>query len=250
MRSSNPVFTSVEREQRENISEIRVTSDTASHKGIGLKTISLALIAIITGVFAIYLPTNLLIGILASSGIVSFIAVLIGTRSTRLAMPMSIVYAFTQGAVYGTLTALIETIPGYQGVGIIALTATLTVFLVMMVLYYTGVVKASPLVSKIVMGTLIATIISMIVIAIISAFNPTFATSIMNNVPLMLLVGVVFIVLGALMLALDFGNADAIVKGNAPKVYEWQVALGFMVTLVWLYVQILRFLIILLGRRD
>ncbi|CCV63980.1 conserved hypothetical protein [Alteracholeplasma palmae J233] len=253
MRSTNPVFKSIRKEQEENISDIRVTSNTSTYKGIALKTIILALITIITGASSLILldkAPNLVIGVLLTGGIISFIAVMVGTRSTKMAMPMSILYAFIQGVVYGTITLLIQTIPGFEGVGIIALTATLTIFLVMMVLYYTGVVKASPLLVKIVIGTLIASILATFVIFIIGLFAPAFIASIQANVPLMLLVGVVFIILGALMLAMDFANADAVVKSYAPKEYEWQVTLGFMVTLVWLYVQILRVLIILLNRRD
>ena len=48
------------------------------------------------------------------------------------------------------------------------------------------------------------------------------------------------IILAALSLTLDFGSIDAGVEAGAPKFMEWYSAYGLMVTLIWLYLLILR----------
>ena len=57
------------------------------------------------------------------------------------------------------------------------------------------------------------------------------------------------IVLAALSLVLDFGAIDAGVQAGAPKEFEWYLAFGLMVTLVWLYISILKLLAILSRNR-
>jgi len=57
------------------------------------------------------------------------------------------------------------------------------------------------------------------------------------------------IVFGALMLTLDFDRAESIVSGEYDKSYEWIVAVGLMVTLVWIYIELLRFLAIISSNR-
>jgi len=57
------------------------------------------------------------------------------------------------------------------------------------------------------------------------------------------------IIFGALMLALDFDRAEMIVENGADKSYEWIVAVGLMVTIVWIYIELLRFLAIFASSR-
>ena len=58
-------------------------------------------------------------------------------------------------------------------------------------------------------------------------------------------VTLVAIVLAALSLVLDFGTIEAGVQAGAPKELEWYLAFGLMVTLIWLYVSILKLLALL-----
>ncbi len=249
MRSTNPVFSHIQEEQAKNV--IIDTSNSATYKGIATKTILLILITLITGGSSLVLfevmPT-IVIGMLMFGGIIGFIAVLVGTRSSRFAMPMSILYAVTQGVIYGTLTILIDQL--FPGVALTAILGTLFVFLTMMVLYYSGIVKASNTLVKIVMGSLIAIILTSLGTWIITLINPTFGTALAGNIGIAIGVSALFIVLGALMLVLDFAHADMVVESGAPKSAEWQVGLGFMVTLIWIYVQMLRLLIALASRND
>jgi uncharacterized YccA/Bax inhibitor family protein len=67
--------------------------------------------------------------------------------------------------------------------------------------------------------------------------------------PIVLLISGIFIVFGALMLTLDFDRAEMIVEGGMDRSYEWVVAVGLMVTIVWIYIELLRFLAIIANNR-
>ena len=62
-------------------------------------------------------------------------------------------------------------------------------------------------------------------------------------------VTLIAIVLAALSLVLDFGTIEGGVQAGAPKEFEWYLAFGLMVTLVWLYISILK-LLALLSRNS
>src|SRR5690606_8662060 len=102
----------------------------------------------------------------------------------------------------------------------------------------------------VVLGSLIAILIGSLVISILSLTNPAFVQAFAENYELALFISIVFIVLGAFMLTLDFDRAERIVAMGLPKNQEWVASLGFMVTLIWIYVNILRFLVLVMGRNK
>ena len=66
--------------------------------------------------------------------------------------------------------------------------------------------------------------------------------------PLGIGISIVIVIIAALNLILDFKNIEDGVAQQAPKNMEWFAAFGLMVTLVWLYIEILRLLMLLTGR--
>ena len=52
------------------------------------------------------------------------------------------------------------------------------------------------------------------------------------------------------MLTLDFDRAETVVSSGADKRYEWMIAMGLMVTIIWLYFEIIRLILILSSRRN
>ncbi len=245
MRSSNPVFSNLEKQTF--ASDIEV----ASKAGITLKTITLVLLTIITGFSSIFIaqsmPEGLLIGILVGSGIFAFIAVMIAMFKPKLAAPMSIIYALLQGFTYGLLTWVLEAY--YPGVATIAMLGTATVFGVMFVLYNTGLLRGSQLLRSTVFGALLTVLVGSLVIGVIGLFNPEYINGFFSY-EMTIGISLVLIVIGALMLTLDFERAENVVKMGLPKNFEWTVALGFMVTLIWIYYNILRLAVTIMGRNN
>jgi uncharacterized YccA/Bax inhibitor family protein len=67
------------------------------------------------------------------------------------------------------------------------------------------------------------------------------------GIPLGALLGVLIVLLAAYSLVMDFESINAGVENGAPRVFGWRAAFGIVVTVVWLYVEILRILAILRG---
>jgi uncharacterized YccA/Bax inhibitor family protein len=149
------------------------------------------------------------------------------------------IYALCEGLALGGLSALLDMV--YHGIAIQALGLTFGVTLVMLALYASGVVRATP---RFTMGVIAATggiFIVYVVDLVLRLFG--------HQVPLLnsagpwgIAVSVLIVVVAALNLILDFGFVETGVQAGAAKYMEWYGAFGIMVTLVWMYVEILRLL--------
>jgi len=245
MRSSNPVFTNLEKQTL--VSNV----EAATKAGITFKTITLVLITLITGFASIFLaqsmPDGLLYGILIGSGIFAFIAVMLAMFMPKIAAPMSILYAVLQGFTYGLLTWVLEMY--FPGVASIALLGTALVFGVMFTLYNTGLLRGSNLLRSVVFGALLTVLVGSLIVGIVGLVNPEYINGFFSY-EVTIAISLILIVMGALMLTLDFDRAESVVRMGLPKHYEWTVALGFMVTLIWIYYNILRLAVTVMGRNN
>jgi len=149
------------------------------------------------------------------------------------------VYALCEGLVLGGISALLER--SYPGIAIQAMGLTFGVTAVMLMLYRTGVLRATP---KFTVGVVAATggifVVYMVdlVLGIFGRHVP-----LLNSAgPLGIGVSAVIVIIAALNLILDFDFVETGVHARAPKYMEWYGAFGIMVTLVWMYMEILRLL--------
>ncbi len=171
--------------------------------------------------------------------IVGFIAVIALRFKPQYAKILGPVYAIAEGLFVGAVSRYYET---YQnGIVPMAVGATIAVFGVMLLLYKTNIIKVTDRFKRIVMGATLGIMVFYGVTLLINLFggNVSFLSS---NSPMS--IGFSFLVAGlaAFNLALDF---DFIEKGSAqglPKQMEWVAAIGLLVTVVWLYLEILRLL--------
>ena len=69
------------------------------------------------------------------------------------------------------------------------------------------------------------------------------------GIPLGVFIGAFAVVLACVSLVADFDFIENAVKNGAPKHVEWKAAFGLVLTLVWLYIEFLRIIAILFGRR-
>jgi uncharacterized YccA/Bax inhibitor family protein len=249
MRSSNPVFSKIERDASYSV------ANEATYGGITLKTILLLFLAVVSGTTVISLalegtiPAASFGGLLIGSMIVALISVLIASISPRLAMPFAILYALSEGLLLGFVTMIFDAM--FPGVALTAVLATTTIFVVMLFLYSSRTIRVTSRFRKIMYTALFSILILSIVFGILSFTNSPLVSSIIGDYFMFsLIISGVLIIFGALMLTLDFDRAEMIVESGADKRYEWVVAVGLMVTIVWIYIQLLRFLAILASRRD
>ena len=225
MRSSNPVFRTLER------SEAYEGSDVATYRGIVGKTGLLLALAAFSGYIGMTYFQDMVMTLL-------FPAII-----QRLAMPFAIIYALSEGIFLGLITVLINSyIPG---VALTALIGTASIFTVMLFLYSSRTIRVTNRFRRIMYSILLGFVVFFIFFGILSLF-----TTIYIDTSIALVFSAIFIVFGALMLTLDFDRAEMIVSSGAEKTYEWTVAVGLMVTIVWIYVELLRFLMIIYSRRN
>ena len=150
------------------------------------------------------------------------------------------VYALGQGFFVGALSKMYETF--YDGIVVQAAGATIGVFTVMLVLYRTQIIKVTDRFRQIIITATLGLMLFYgvtFIISLISGSSPTFLSS-----PSLLGIGFSVLVAGlaAMNLALDFDFIDKGVKQGLDKDFEWYAAFGLLVTIVWLYLELLRLL--------
>ncbi|MFZ1941232.1 MAG: Bax inhibitor-1/YccA family protein [Terracidiphilus sp.] len=149
------------------------------------------------------------------------------------------IYALLEGLVLGGLSAAIN--KAYPGIAIEAVGLTFGTLFVMLFLYRTGIIKVT---QKLRIGIVAATggiFLFYMLEWILSFFGINLTTV---NGASMIGIGFSLLVVGiaALNLVLDFDFIEQGVTYGVPKYMEWYAAFGIMVTLVWLYLEILRLL--------
>ena len=156
------------------------------------------------------------------------------------------VYAALEGLALGGLSALLEA--KYPGIAMQSVALTFATLAAMLVAYRTGLIKAT---EKFKLGVVAATgaIAIYYVIGLVLSFFHVAMPFLQGNSTASIAVSGVIVVVAALNLILDFDFIETGVQGGAPKYLEWYGAFGLMVTLIWLYLEILRLLAKARSRR-
>ena len=149
------------------------------------------------------------------------------------------IYALCEGLVLGGISALLER--AYPGIAIQAMGLTFGVTAVMLVLYRSGILRATP---KFTVGVVAATggIFLVYMVDLVLGIFGRHVPLLNSSGPLGIGLSVVIVIIAALNLILDFDFVETGVHARAPKYMEWYGAFGIMVTLVWMYLEILRLL--------
>jgi len=170
--------------------------------------------------------------------IVGLISAVVASFKPNFARFLAPVYAIAQGAAVGAISKAYNVT--YDGIVLQAVGATIGVFVVMLTLYRTGIVRVTDKFRRTVIGATMGLAVFYLASWIISFFGPNLIPS---GSSLMSIGFSVFVAaLAAFNLALDFDFIEQAERQGAPKHMEWFAALGLLVTLVWLYLEILRLL--------
>ena len=177
--------------------------------------------------------------------LVGFILALVITFNPALAPALAPIYAGCEGLALGGVSGIAERI--YPGIATQAVLLTFGVAFAMLGLYRFRIIQVT---DRFRTG-LTSALMGLMVAYLISLFCGLFGLPI-TLIPQQGLIGLVvcgaIVVLAALSLTLDFDYIEQGAHQGAPRAYEWYGAFGLVVTLVWLYVEILRFLEILNSR--
>jgi uncharacterized YccA/Bax inhibitor family protein len=220
-------------------------------KGAVVKTGLLMVILLITGAYtwsqAMAGYTPVAYGLLAAGSIGGFITALVTIFVPRVSPVTAPLYAALEGLVLGAISAVFETL--YPGIAAQAVGLSIGVLAVMLFFYGTGLIRAT---EKFKIGVVAATG------AICLVYLADFVLSLFGiRVPFihetgMLGIGFSFavVVIAALNLILDFDFIEKGVARRAPKYMEWYGGFSLLVTLVWMYLEVLRLLAKLRGNED
>ena len=181
----------------------------------------------------------------AIGGIGGFITALVTIfrpRSAGITVP---IYAVLEGLLLGGLSAIFEA--QYGGIVMRAVALTLAVFTVMLFLYRSGIIKVT---RGFMLGVLAATggIALMYLVSFIAGLFGAEMGFLHGNSNLSIGISLVVVGVAALNLVLDFAFIERASESGAPKHMEWYGAFGLLVTLVWLYLELLRLLSKLASR--
>lgn len=180
-----------------------------------------------------------------------FVLALVNTFKKQPSPALILAYAALEGLFLGGLTRILDGM--FPGVGLQAVIGTLSVFAVTLVLFRSGKVRATPKAMRFFMiamiGYAVFALINMVMMwtgAVDSPFGLRTEVEIFG-IPLGVFIGLLAIGLAAFSLIMDFTSIEAGVRNGAPQRFAWTAAFGLTVTLVWLYVEIIRLLAILRG---
>jgi uncharacterized YccA/Bax inhibitor family protein len=192
-----------------------------------------------------------LLGISAIGGL---IVAMITTFSPKSAPVTAPIYAALEGVFLGAVSRAIEMVPqfpkSYHGIAFQAVILTCGVTFMMLFAYQTRLIRVT---EKLRSGILIATgalCLFYLVTMLMSLFGARMPM-IFGPSPLGIGLSVLVVGLAAFNLLLDFDFIEQAAYSGAPKYMEWYGAFGLMVTLVWLYMEILRLLMLIAAsQRD
>ena len=247
MRSSNPVLTGRGfarinpdvldgREgspQEVRSLESRPNSAPMSIDDVIIKTAGLFAILVVVGAIAWQAanPALALIGLVGG-----LILALVNSFSQKVRPVFVIAYAVAQGLALGTISQIYET--AYNGIVGQAVVATACAFAGVLVAYKSGKIRVTPKFTRVLMGSLIGYIVFGIATIFIGFPSGGLGT----------LIAVGGVVLASMFIVMDLDQIEKAVAAKVPAEESWRCAFGLMVTLVWLYMEVLRLISILRGR--
>jgi len=154
-------------------------------------------------------------------------------------------YALAQGVFLGGISAFYDSF--YDGVVIQAVLATVAVFATSLVLFRSGKVRVTPKFQKFLLIGMVGYLAFSVLNLVLSFFMPGDFGPLRSGW-MGVIVGLVAVGLAAASLIMDFDSIKRGVEKGVPAKFAWSAAFGLLVTLVWLYLEMLRLLAILQGR--
>lgn len=232
-------------------------SDKATYKGITYKTLLFFILTVATAIVgAILLPIffhdeqslTLLIGLVIGATIVALVSAIVGRLSYKVAMVFGTIYSISMGFLLGVITAITELY--VEGIGIAAAFSTLIVFGIVLLLFFTGILKSGKVLKAALLGILLG-ILSLGLFTLILVLTNVLKYN--DYLLLLLAIEGLYLLYAVIMLCFNFLEAEQVVKMGASKNAEWSVALGLITTLAYIYIELLRILLIIasiVGNRN
>ncbi len=271
--SSNPVFRSLPKQQggyaqfgpgyaagaqqvyqgyqaepyvQQGVSRPLTIDDVVTKTGITLGVLSLVAVVsyfLVGSNIALAMPFTM-VG--ALGGLVLVLVATFGRKQDNPGIVLS--YAALEGLFLGAISWLFGNVVvsgGNAGALITqAVLATMGVFAGMLVVYKTGAIRVTPKFTRMIVAGLFGVLVLMLGNLVLSLFGVGGGEGmgLRSGGPIAIIFSLVCIGLAAFSFLIDFDAADQMIRAGAPEKAAWGIALGLTVTLVWLYLEILRLL--------
>lgn len=237
-RGSNPVMRGRVFNNVESYGDYMTLEGTVNKIGI------LLTILILASCFSYFFANSLGIGTLVVGSIGAFILALVMSFAPKASPILSPVYAILEGCVLGAISYFYAA--EYSGIVTQAVLLTICIFVVMLAAYRMQLIKVTDKFVSVITAATFGIALLYLVDGIISIF--TKSVGFLNQTGWVgILISLVIVVVASLSLLLDFRFIEEANSMGAPKYFEWYLAFGMMVTIVWLYVEVLRLLAMFIG---
>ncbi len=235
-KSSNPVLSKL----CSNKHTVVLEGQPMTVSGTIGKVFALLLIASVSGAAVVY---EAMMGYADKVLIIWGISLLVGLVTgiltaflPKLAKFLSPVYAFAQGAMLAGASLIAEN--RFPGIALQAVAATFFAFFVVLLLYRTGAIRVTEKFRATIMSAL-TTILIVYLVEFIGGFFNFHIPFLNGSGPISILVSCIIVLIASLSLIMDFDFIEQGAKNLLPKDYEWYASFGLLVTLVWLYIEML-----------
>jgi uncharacterized YccA/Bax inhibitor family protein len=241
--SADPYVTQYPDQQQTGVARPLTIDDVVTKTGITLGVLT-AVAAVsyflIAQNLALAMPF-LLVGMLG--GLALVLVAIFGRKQDNPAIVLA--YAAFEGLMLGAFSFVVANfqVSGISAGALIsqAVLGTLGVFFGMLVVYKTGAIRVTPKFTRFMFAALIGAVVLALGNLVVGLFTDG-AGPLRDGGPLAIIFSLVMIGIAAFSFLLDFDQADQLIRAGAPEKAAWGVALGLTVTLVWLYLEILRLL--------
>ncbi|BFV57577.1 Bax inhibitor-1/YccA family protein [Kitasatospora sp. CMC57] len=176
------------------------------------------------------------------AALAAFVVGMVISFKRSVSAPLIITYAALEGFFLGAVSHAFNMI--WEGIAIQAVLGTAAVFAAMLIAYKSGRIRVTPRYTRIGLAIAMGFVLLMLVNLVAALLGADMG---LRSGPLGILVGIVGIALGAFFLSLDFAEIEAGIQGGAPQQESWRAAFGLTLSLVWIYLEMLRLIAILRG---
>lgn len=184
-------------------------------------------------------------GVAIGAAIIGFVLSLVNSFKRRPSPPLILTYAAFEGVFLGIVSNIVSMYVA-PGAAMQAVLGTMAVFAGVLIAYRTGLIRVTRRFYGFVMAAAIGFMLLMMVNLLFAVFGGGDGLGFRSGA-LGVVFGIVAIVIGACILALNFKQVEDGIAYGAPREESWLAAFGLTVTLVWIYIEMLRLVAILSG---
>jgi uncharacterized YccA/Bax inhibitor family protein len=249
MRSSNPAFRQRFATQQtvepppnatpEQLAQMYRTPSTLTIDDVIMHTLGLfALLGVAAAVGWGIAPSTPGVGIAAGLAALALSFVIGFSRVIR--PPLVVVFALLEGVAIGLISRFYE--DAYHGIVLQALLGTVVIFVVMLGLYRSRRVRATPRMARIVTSTLLGVVALGLIDLVVRVTTGSHLPIINSASPLGIIFSLAILVIASLQFILDFDFIERAIRAGAPRSEAWRASYGLLVGFIWVYLELLRLL--------